>query len=70
MRQAHEALTLRWQESSKLQKKYHDQKHKPQSFKVGDRVLLSTKNLRLKVPKKKLAPKFLGPFRVLDAIGA
>ena len=31
--------------------------------------MLSTKNLRLDVPKKKIAAKFIGPFRVLDAIG-
>jgi hypothetical protein len=33
-------------------------------------VLLSTKNLKLNVPKKKLSPKFAGPFRILDAVGA
>ena len=32
-------------------------------------MLLSTRNLKLKVPKKKIAAKFIGPFRVLDAIG-
>ena len=32
-------------------------------------MLLSTKNLKLKVPKKKIAAKFIGPFQVLDAVG-
>ena len=41
----------------------------PREFKVGDMVLLSTKNLRLPVPKKKLAARFIGPFRVRDAVG-
>jgi hypothetical protein len=36
---------------------------------VGDLVLLSTKNLRLPVPKKKMAARFVGPFRVLDTVG-
>jgi hypothetical protein len=37
-------------------------------FEKGDLVGLSTKNLRLK-GSKKLAPRFIGPFRVLQAIG-
>ena len=39
------------------------------SFKRGDLISLSTKNLRLKVPAKKLAPTFIGPFRILNLIG-
>jgi hypothetical protein len=31
---------------------------------VNDKVLLSTKNLRLQVTSKKLAPRFLRLFRV------
>lgn len=37
-------------------------------FKKGDLVGLSTKNLRLK-GSRKLAPRFIGPFRVLQTIG-
>ena len=33
-------------------------------------MLLSTKNLRLQVPKKKLAARFMGPYKVIDAIGS
>ena len=51
------------------QKHYHDKHHKPIEFARGDLVLLSTKNLQLKVPNKKLAPKFIGPFRVLERVG-
>jgi hypothetical protein len=37
---------------------------------VGDQVLLSSKNLRLKTNgTKKLLPKFLGPFTVLKKVG-
>jgi hypothetical protein len=39
-------------------------------FKVGDMVLLLTKNLKLPGVKKKLSARFLGPFRVHDAIGS
>lgn len=40
--------------------------HKP--FQVGCRVYLSTKYLRLKVPCKKLDPKYLGPFPIIRVI--
>lgn len=70
LRNEHEELKQRWEESSKQQRKYYNAKHKARSFRVGDRVLLSTKNLKLKVPRKKLAPRFIGPFRILDAIGS
>jgi hypothetical protein len=39
------------------------------SFKVGDKVILSSKNLKLDIPKKKLGPKFVGPFRITDVVG-
>jgi hypothetical protein len=43
------------------------------SFQVDDLVLLSTKNLKLKVTKAKgktkLLPKFIGPLRVKERIG-
>lgn len=40
------------------------------TYKVGDKVLLSTKNLKLSVPKKKMGAKFVGPFRIRDVVGA
>ena len=33
-------------------------------------MLLLTKNLKLKVPKKIIAPRFVGPYRIVDAVGA
>ena len=33
-------------------------------------MLLSTKNLKLKVLKKKLATKYLGPYRIIRRVGA
>lgn len=40
------------------------------TYNVGDLVLLSTKNLRLAVPKKKMGARFVGPFRIRDAVGS
>jgi hypothetical protein len=37
---------------------------KPHSYKVGDSVLLSTKNVSLNLPCKKLSPAFVGPFTI------
>uniref|UniRef100_A0A2D4I6Z9 Uncharacterized protein n=1 Tax=Micrurus lemniscatus lemniscatus TaxID=129467 RepID=A0A2D4I6Z9_MICLE len=37
-------------------------------FKVGDKVYLSTKYLRLKLASKKLGPKFLGLFPIKKII--
>lgn len=51
-------------------KRYADMKRKDISFKVGDYVLLSTKNLNLKAAmgdeggRRKLMPRFIGPFTV------
>jgi hypothetical protein len=50
--------------------KSQNKRQKPIQFKVGDKVLLSTKNLKLLGAKKKLSVRFLGPFQIQDAIGA
>ena len=39
-------------------------------FKPGDMVLLNSKNLRVKRPTRKLAERFLGPFKILEAVSA
>ncbi|KAF4546986.1 Transposon Tf2-5 polyprotein-like protein 3 [Elsinoe fawcettii] len=69
MRDTHATLLERWKEASAQQAKYYNRKHTPRAYSVGDLVLLSTKNLKLSVPKKKMGPYFAGPFRVLDAVG-
>ena len=51
------------------QKKYYDQKHRDMQFAVGDLVLLSTQNLRLKGILHKLQWKFCGPYKILEKIG-
>ncbi|CAI7734708.1 unnamed protein product [Closterium sp. NIES-53] len=45
-------------------------KHREVSFEVGDKVLLSTKNIRLKIPgSQKLFPRWIGPFEVFKRVG-
>ena len=52
-----------------IQQKYYNQKHRDIQFAVGDVVLLSTQNLRLKGVPHKLQRKFCGPYKILDKIG-
>ena len=52
-----------------MQKSYYDKKHGDIQFAVGDLVLLSTQNLRLKVIPHKLHQKFGGPYKILECIG-
>jgi hypothetical protein len=47
--------------------KYYDRRHVPKQFETGQLVKLSTRHLKLKSPK--LAPRWIGPFRVLERIG-
>ncbi len=52
------------------QKAYADQHRTEMEFEVGQRVLLSTKNLKLKGSgTRKFFPKFIGPFKILKRIG-
>jgi hypothetical protein len=61
-------LEENWARAVESQKKYYDQRHKPQVFRRNDLIGLSTKNLKLKGCRK-LNPLFIGPFRVLNAVG-
>ena len=51
------------------QQNYYNRKHRNVQFSVGDLVLLSTQNLRLKGIPHKLQRKFCGPYKVLERIG-
>ncbi|KAJ9534627.1 hypothetical protein QJQ45_002914 [Haematococcus lacustris] len=76
------AVNNSWQESIKStpflvntgqqqrQAAYANQDRREVHYKVGQMVLLSTKNMRLKPGKaRKLLPRFVGPFKVLGLVG-
>jgi hypothetical protein len=52
-------------------KAFADQRHVEKIYRVGDKVLLSTKYLNLKHSKtsRKLLPKWIGPFEVVQVVG-
>nr|GEX79119.1 putative reverse transcriptase domain-containing protein [Tanacetum cinerariifolium] len=55
------------------QKSYADSKHKPMEFQVGDRVMLKVSPWKGVVrfgKQGKLNPRYVGPFKVLDKVGA
>jgi hypothetical protein len=53
------------------QKAFADQRRTEKVFSVGDQVLLSTKYLKIKHAEKsrKLLPKWVGPFKVVQVVG-
>ena len=56
------------QRSVGLQQKYYDRKHRDVHYTVGDLVLLSTRNLKMKGTPSKLQRRFVGPFKVIEVI--
>lgn len=52
------------------QKQYADNNRRELEFAVGDKVWLNSKHIRLLIKgTRKLAPRFIGPFEVLERIG-
>ncbi|GAB7357806.1 hypothetical protein MBLNU459_g0793t2 [Dothideomycetes sp. NU459] len=70
MQDARKKLEDNLRSAQEAQQKYYNRKHLQHSFQKGDMVLLSTRNLPLKLPSRKLAAKFIGPFAVQDAVGS
>ena len=66
------AAKLCLKQAQDRQKAYADTKRRDVSFQVGDKVLLSTRNIQLKKNKdmvRKLMPKWVGPFPVSKLVG-
>src|SRR5437868_9006873 len=59
-------------ESQDRQIKYANQYHHYLKFNIGDKVLLSTKNINNSVdknqPTRKLSPKFIRPYSIISVI--
>jgi hypothetical protein len=70
LRKVREDAEQRWKRAVASQASSYNKQHQPRAFKAGDLVILSTKDLRLKLPSRKLAPRYLGPFKVQDAVGS
>ena len=49
-------------------KRYYDQKHKPEEYKIGDKVWLDMKDINTGQPKKKLDILCEGPFEITEKI--
>ena len=53
-RKARDSISKCLKDTMAVQKKYYDAQHEPIEFRTGDFVLLSTKNLNIRRPKKSL----------------
>ncbi|ESK83986.1 hypothetical protein Moror_7489, partial [Moniliophthora roreri MCA 2997] len=53
----------------KMKEAYEEGKKKAHEFKVGDKVWLSAKDIHIHQASRKLGPRQLGPYEVVDRIG-
>jgi nicotinamidase-related amidase len=58
-----------WEHVSATQTRNYNKKHQPQSFAIGDKVILNAKNIQLERPQKKLDHKFLSLFEIKGIVG-
>ncbi|GJV29669.1 putative reverse transcriptase domain-containing protein [Tanacetum coccineum] len=66
-------IKQRIQAARDRQKSYADLKHKPMEFQVGDRVMLKVSPWKGVVrfgKRGKLNPRYVGPFKLLEKVGA
>jgi hypothetical protein len=75
VQQAHHVISVardRLRAAQSCQKSYMDKRMRPLEFEVGDYVMLKVspmKGVKQFGAKGKLAPRFVGPFKVLERIG-
>jgi transposase InsO family protein len=55
--------------AQKLQSKYHNRTTLPKHFDVGEKVLLSARNIQTRRPHRKLDSKWFGPFEIKNRKG-
>ena len=58
-----------WTRAQKVAKRHYNKRRKARSFEKEQKILFSSKNIRVRKPCKKLTDRFLGPFRVVKKIG-
>ncbi|KAK3510510.1 hypothetical protein QTP70_009135 [Hemibagrus guttatus] len=64
-----ERAHVRLQRAVRRQRIQADRRRRPHlSYQVGQKVWLSTRNLHLQLPCKKLSPKFVGPFEIVRQV--
>ncbi|KAK3535713.1 hypothetical protein QTP70_020568, partial [Hemibagrus guttatus] len=64
-----ERAHVRLQRAVRRQRLQADRHRRPHpAYQVGQMVWLSTRNLRLKLPCRKLSPKFIGPFEIVRQV--
>ncbi|KAK3554752.1 hypothetical protein QTP70_033447, partial [Hemibagrus guttatus] len=64
-----ERAHMRLQRAVRRQRIQADRRRRPHpSYRVGQKVWLSTRNLHLKLPCRKLNPKFVGPFEIVRQV--
>ena len=55
-------------EAVNSQAKFYNENHMPKTYKVGEKVLLSAKNIKSTRPSKKLGYKYYGPYEIIDLV--